>query len=127
MAKARTKLKGASLKKALQKVRVLILDIDGVMTDGRIFWTEGTGWGAMYSVIDGYGIRLLMKSGIHVCMISGGGFASHRKRAEVLGVKHAYFGDENKLIAFGKIKADLGVTLKYPDYKSGLRSCLDEA
>jgi 3-deoxy-D-manno-octulosonate 8-phosphate phosphatase (KDO 8-P phosphatase) len=109
MPKVRKKLKGAELKKALAKVKVLILDVDGVMTDGRIFWTEEAGWGAMYSVIDGFGIRCLMKAGVEVCVISGGAFVSHKKRAEVLGIRHAYFGDENKLTAFAKIKADLGV------------------
>ena len=106
---ARKKLSGAALKKALAAIKVVILDIDGVMTDGRIFWVEGTGWGAMYSVIDGFGIRCLQKAGIEVCFISGGGFTSHRKRAEILGIKHAYFGDENKMVAYGKIKADLKV------------------
>jgi 3-deoxy-D-manno-octulosonate 8-phosphate phosphatase (KDO 8-P phosphatase) len=43
-------------------------------------------------------------------MISGGGFASHRKRAEVLGVKHAYFGNEDKIASYEKIKTELGVT-----------------
>lgn len=108
-AKSRAKLKGAALKKALSKVKVLILDIDGVMTDGRIFWSEGIGWGAMYSVIDGFGIRCLMKAGLEVCVISGGSFVSHKERAKVLGIRHAYFGDENKIVAFEKIKADLGV------------------
>lgn len=106
----RSKLKGAALLKALKKVKVLILDVDGVMTDGRIFWQDDIGWGAMYSVIDGFGIRCLMKAGLEVCVISGGSFVSHKKRAEILGIKHAYFGDENKLHAFAKIKKDLGVT-----------------
>lgn len=108
-APGRLKLKGAALKKALSKVKVLILDIDGVMTDGRIFWSEGIGWGAMYSVIDGFGIRCAMKAGIEVCVISGGSFVSHKERAKVLGITHAYFGDENKIVAFEKIKADLKV------------------
>lgn len=106
---ARKKLSGKALLKALAKVKVLILDIDGVLTDGRIFWTEQTGWGAFYSVFDGFGIRTLMKSGIEVCVISGGSFASHKERAKILGIKHAYFGDEDKIHAYEKIKADLGV------------------
>jgi 3-deoxy-D-manno-octulosonate 8-phosphate phosphatase (KDO 8-P phosphatase) len=110
MAKPRSKLKGSSLKKALARVKVLILDVDGVMTDGRIFYTEGAGWGAMYSVIDGFGIRCAIKAGIEVCVISGGNFTSHKKRAELLGIKHAYFGNEDKIHAYEKIKADLGVT-----------------
>lgn len=109
-AKPRLKLKGAALKKALAKVKVLILDIDGVMTDGRIFYSEGVGWGAMYSVIDGFGIRCLQKAGIEVCFISGGSFVSHKERAKTLKVEHAYFGDENKIVAFEKILSDLKVT-----------------
>jgi 3-deoxy-D-manno-octulosonate 8-phosphate phosphatase (KDO 8-P phosphatase) len=105
----RKKISGASVVKALAKIKVLILDIDGVMTDGRIFYTEGAGWGAMYSVIDGFGIRTLMRNGVEVCFISGGGFLSHKKRAESLNIRHAYFGDENKIVAYEKIKADLGV------------------
>jgi 3-deoxy-D-manno-octulosonate 8-phosphate phosphatase (KDO 8-P phosphatase) len=108
-AKKRKRLTGKGLLAAASRVKVLILDIDGVMTDGRIFYTEGTGWGAMYSVIDGFGIRTLLKSGVEVCVISGGNFVSHRKRAELLGIRHAYFGDENKLHAYESIRRDLGV------------------
>ncbi len=105
----RKKLNASAAVKALKNIKVLILDIDGVMTDTRIFYTEGTGWGAFYSVIDGFGIRLLMRSGIEVCVISAGNFTGHKKRAELLGIRHAYFGDENKLHAYEKIRKDLGV------------------
>lgn len=109
--KARTKLKGAALTRALKKVKVLILDIDGVMTDGRIFYQgPEVGWGAMYSVIDGFGIRCLQKAGIEVCFISGGSFLSHKERAKTLKIQHAYFGDEDKIHAYHKILNDLKVT-----------------
>ncbi len=108
-AKARKKLSGSGLAKALRGIKVLILDIDGVLTDGRIFYTEPAGWGASYSVVDGFGIKLLLRNGIHVCFISAGNFLSHKKRAEILGIQHAYFGDENKLHALDKILKDLGV------------------
>ena len=103
------KLKGKALLKALKKIKLLILDIDGVLTDGTIFWIDGTGWTASYSVIDGYGIRQLIKNGIEVAVISGGNFTSHKKRAEVLGITHAYFGNEDKIHAYEKIKSDLGL------------------
>lgn len=95
-------------KKSLQKIKLLLLDIDGVLTDGRILWIEGTGWSAMYNVLDGFGIRRMKKLGIDVGFISGGSFESHKKRAEVLGIKHAYFGDENKIVPYEKIKSDTG-------------------
>jgi len=106
------KLSAKVLKATLAKIKVLILDIDGVLTDGRIFYMEGTGWGASYSVIDGYGIRQLMKAGVEVCFISGGNFVSHRKRAELLGVKLAFFGNENKIGPYEEIKKTLSVTDK---------------
>lgn len=104
------KLSGKALDSVLKNIKVLILDIDGVMTDGRIFYLEGQGWGAMYSVIDGFGIRTLQKLGMEVCVISGGAFTSHKKRAEVLGIRHAYFGNEDKIVPYEQIKHDLNVT-----------------
>ncbi|MGZ3685972.1 MAG: KdsC family phosphatase [Bdellovibrionota bacterium] len=110
MPKPRKKLSPQAALKALKKTKVLILDIDGVLTDTRIFFTEGAGWGAFYSVTDGFGIKLLMRNGIEVCFISAGNFTSHRKRAEILGIRHAYFGDEDKLHAYETIRKDLKVT-----------------
>lgn len=107
--KKKKKLSGADLAKAVKGLKVLILDIDGVLTDCRIFYTEPAGWGAFYSVLDGFGIKLLLRNGIHVCFISAGNFLSHKKRAEILGIQHAYFGDENKIHAFEKILKDLAV------------------
>lgn len=98
----------AKLKSRLKKIKCLILDIDGVMTDARILWIEGSGWTAMYNVRDGFGMRLLMKNGFTVGMISGGAFNSHKERAKVLGVTHAYFGDEDKTHAYNKVKSDTG-------------------
>jgi 3-deoxy-D-manno-octulosonate 8-phosphate phosphatase (KDO 8-P phosphatase) len=106
----RKKLTPKAAVKALRKTKVLVLDVDGVLTDGRVFHVEGSGWGAFYHVADGFGIKLLLRNGIEVCVISAGTFASHRKRAEVLGIRHAYFGDENKLRAYETIRRELGVT-----------------
>ncbi len=92
----------------LKIVKMLILDVDGVMTDGRIWWIEGTGWTRAFSVKDGYGLKLLMKAGIDVAVISGGDSKSVRERAQFLGIKHVYLGDENKLIALDKIMKDTG-------------------
>ena len=107
---ARKRLTRAAAVKALRGIKALLLDIDGVLTDTTVFYVEGTGWGAHYSVIDGFGIKALMRQGIEVCFISAGNFASHRKRAETLGVRHAYFGDEDKLRVYETIRRDLGVT-----------------
>lgn len=96
------------LRERLKKIKMLILDVDGVMTDGRVFWVEGTGWTRQFSVKDGYGLKLLMKAGVDVGVISGGDSKSVRERAQFLGIKHVYLGDENKLIALEKIISDTG-------------------
>lgn len=92
----------------LQKIKLLILDVDGILTDSRIWWVEGTGWTRAFSVRDGYGMKLLMKQGCELGFISGGDSKSVRERAHFLGVKHVYLGDENKIVALDKIMHDTG-------------------
>lgn len=99
----------AELELALAKTRLLILDVDGIMTDGKIWWIEGTGWTRAFNVRDGHGIKLLMKAGIDVALVSGGDSRSVRERAQFLGIKHVYLGDENKIVAFNKILTDTGL------------------
>lgn len=94
----------------LKHLRVLILDVDGVLTDGRILWIEGTGWTRYFSVKDGYGLKLLMKAGVQVGIISGGDSQSVRERGKFLGVQHIYLGDENKLVPYEKIKTAMQAT-----------------
>lgn len=88
----------------LAQIKVLVLDVDGVMTDGTIFWIEGTGWNRSFSVKDGYGLKLLMKTGIQLGIISGGDSKAVRVRGEFLGIPHIYLGDENKMDPYEKIK-----------------------
>src|SRR6476619_3776479 len=96
----------------LKKIRLLILDIDGVMTDGRVFWLEGHGWTRYFHIKDGYGLKVLMKCGIDVAVISGGDSKDVRTRVEFLKIKHAYFGDEDKIKALDKIQKDTQLTLE---------------
>ena len=96
-------------KERLSSIRMLILDVDGVMTDGRIWWIEGTGWTRAFNVKDGYGLKLLMKEGFDIALISGGDSKSVRERAQFLGIKHVYLGDENKIVALEKIMKETGL------------------
>jgi 3-deoxy-D-manno-octulosonate 8-phosphate phosphatase (KDO 8-P phosphatase) len=107
--KGKPKPRKSQLVKSLAQIKLVIFDIDGVMTDGKIFWSENLGWGAFYSVIDGFGIRLLMKAGIKVAVISGGNFVSHKERAKVLGIQDAYFGNEDKTPAYEELKKKFSV------------------
>ena len=93
----------------LKKIKMLLLDVDGVLTDGRIFWLEGHGWTRYFHVKDGYGLKLLMNAGIQVGIISGGDSKDVRTRVEFLKLTHVFLGDENKIVAFDKVVAATGL------------------
>lgn len=87
----------------LKNIKLLILDVDGVMTDGRVFWLEGHGWTRHFHVKDGYGLKLLMKAGIQIAVISGGDSKDVRTRMEFLKIPYIFLGDEDKIKALEKI------------------------
>jgi 3-deoxy-D-manno-octulosonate 8-phosphate phosphatase (KDO 8-P phosphatase) len=103
-------LETADIQGRLKKIRLLILDIDGVMTDGRIFWLDGHGWTRHFHIKDGYGLKVLMKCGVDVAVISGGDSQDVRSRMEFLKIKHVFLGDEDKLKALDKIIATTGLS-----------------
>jgi 3-deoxy-D-manno-octulosonate 8-phosphate phosphatase (KDO 8-P phosphatase) len=80
----------------LKKIKLLLLDVDGVLTDGSIFFVEGQGWTRVYNVNDGYGIKLIQKFGIQVGVISGGMSDELKERIKVLGISHVVLGSEDK-------------------------------
>lgn len=95
----------------LKKIKLLILDVDGVMTDGRIFWLDGHGWTRHFHIKDGYGLKVLMKCGIQVAIISGGDSKDVRTRMEFLKIQHVFLGDEDKIKALDKIVASTKLDL----------------
>jgi len=103
-------LETADLQARLKKIKILILDVDGILTDGRIFWLEGHGWTRNFHVKDGYGLKVLMKAGIDVAVISGGDSKDVRTRMEFLKIKYIFLGDEDKLKALDKIAQTTGLT-----------------
>src|SRR5277367_5536541 len=102
-------LETPDIQNRLKKIKLLILDVDGVMTDGRIFWLEGHGWTRNFHIKDGYGLKVLMKCGIQVAIISGGDSKDVRTRMEFLKIQHVFLGDEDKIKALDKIIASTGL------------------
>lgn len=97
----------------LRGIRLLCLDVDGVLTDGHLYWSpdaNGTGvWWQRFYVADGYGLKLLQDAGIELCILSGGDVRSARDRAAHLGIKHAYFGLSDKLAVYRDVAGTLGI------------------
>jgi 3-deoxy-D-manno-octulosonate 8-phosphate phosphatase (KDO 8-P phosphatase) len=95
-----------SLELAMEKARklkLLILDVDGVLTDGKLFFdNEGNEYKAFHAR-DGHGIKLLRQSGVEVAVISGRKSNSVALRMKNLGIELVYQGHENKRAAFNEI------------------------
>jgi 3-deoxy-D-manno-octulosonate 8-phosphate phosphatase (KDO 8-P phosphatase) len=94
----------------LARVRLLCLDVDGVLTDGNLYWSPGGIWSQRFSVRDGYGLKLLQQLGVHLCILSGGDVRSGRDRAASLGIERAHFGLSDKLAVFSDVAGELGVS-----------------
>lgn len=93
----------------LAGLRVMVFDIDGTLTDGRIFWVPQSGWTQQYSVRDGMGIKMLQEAGLEVAAISGGDSLSAQMRMQSLGIKHVHFGSQDKVAHFEQLLELLGV------------------
>lgn len=87
----------------LGAIRLLCLDVDGVLTDGNLYWSDGGGWSQRFSVRDGFGVKLLQQAGVEVAILSGGDIKSARARAESLGIRHAFFGLVDKVAAYEQL------------------------
>lgn len=79
------------------KIRLLICDVDGVLTDGRLFFTPDGQEFKSFHARDGHGIKLLQRTGVETAVISGRSSPAVALRMSSLGVRHVYQGRESKL------------------------------
>ncbi len=85
----------------LSKIKLAIFDCDGILTDGRVYYqSDEMGFNRFFHVADGYGMRVLMKAGLHVAIISGGDSKGLRKRLENLKINDIFLGQEDKREAY---------------------------
>ncbi|MEI8326666.1 MAG: HAD hydrolase family protein [Betaproteobacteria bacterium] len=79
-----------------QGIRVLFLDVDGVLTDGGLYLTEHGETIKRFHTLDGHGIKLLQRAGITPAVITGRDSLALRLRLEALGVRHVRYATEDK-------------------------------
>ena len=89
----------------LKNVRAVAFDVDGVMTDGRIFYDGQSGWRRFFHIHDGVGIRRLIMSGYEVAVITGSRAVDIQERCKGLGISHFYEGAIDKIPPFEDFKA----------------------
>jgi 3-deoxy-D-manno-octulosonate 8-phosphate phosphatase (KDO 8-P phosphatase) len=88
-------------------ISLLVLDVDGVLTDGRLYYGPRGEVLKVFDVKDGYGIKLLMKAGVTVAIISGRRSTMVARRARDLGIRYVYQGSEDKLPIFERLRKQL--------------------
>jgi 3-deoxy-D-manno-octulosonate 8-phosphate phosphatase (KDO 8-P phosphatase) len=99
----------AVLERAM-RVRLMLFDVDGVLTDGRLWYGPSGEAMKAFHVLDGHGIKLLAQSGVVVGILSGRSSPAVAERAGELGIAHVLQGIEDKLQAFEQLAKRLGIT-----------------
>lgn len=92
-----------------QGVRVAFFDVDGVLTDGGLYFSADGETLKRFNTLDGQGLKLLQRAGITPVVITGRDSAPLRLRLMALGVNHAVFGTEDKRPAADQILQSLGL------------------
>ncbi len=99
-----------SIVEKAKKLKLLILDVDGVLTDGKLFFDNDGNEYKSFHAQDGHGIKMLRQTGVEGAVISGRKSKSVALRMKNLGIEHVYQGHENKVAAFNEIIELIGIT-----------------
>ena len=88
---------------------MLVLDVDGVLTDCRIWMDSNGDWKRFYSIRDGVGIKRLVESGYKLAIITGTKAEDIRARVKVLGIHYLYEGASDKMPSFIELQKQSGL------------------
>jgi len=92
-----------------QGIRVAFFDVDGVLTDGGLLFSESGETLKRFNTLDGHGLKMIQKIGITPVVITGRDSKPLRARLAALGITHAHFGTEDKLPAAEQTLEKLGL------------------
>ncbi|MBA3563876.1 MAG: 3-deoxy-manno-octulosonate-8-phosphatase KdsC [Gammaproteobacteria bacterium] len=106
----------ASLEERAAGIRLVVFDIDGVFTDGRLSFGADGSEVKTFFVRDGYGVKALRSAGIEVAVISGRRSETVSRRMRELGVAHVFQGDDDKLPIYSALIDKLGLAREQVAY-----------
>ena len=93
-------LTSEQLNQKIKKIKAVIFDVDGVLTNGQLFYSDQGESMKAFNVKDGFGMKLLMDSGIKVAIITAKRSKMVEQRMQTLNIKHLYQGVQDKTQAF---------------------------
>ena len=106
----RSRIQGCFLRPRLRKVRLLVCDVDGVLTDGGLYYDEDGLVVKRFDVHDGLAVRMLQRVGIIVVLLSGGRGGAVEHRARHLGITYCYTGVVDKHVCLRRLQDELGMS-----------------
>jgi 3-deoxy-D-manno-octulosonate 8-phosphate phosphatase (KDO 8-P phosphatase) len=98
------------------RIRLIIFDVDGVLTDGSLFVGDDGQEYKAFNSRDGHGIKMLIRHGVTVAIITGRTSRVVEHRMENLGIEHVYQGQLEKLPAYEKLARELGISAEQTAY-----------
>lgn len=100
----------------LQHIRCVIFDVDGVLTDGRLYYDNHGNEFKAFHAHDGHGMKMLQSAGIPVAIITARQSTLVTKRMQDLGIEHVFQGARDKLAAFETLLARLSLSAEQVCY-----------
>ncbi|MSQ19447.1 MAG: HAD family hydrolase [Betaproteobacteria bacterium] len=97
----------------MRRVRLMSFDVDGVMTDGTLYFLDSGEEMKAFNVLDGHGIKMLQEAGVRTAIFTARQSPAVERRAKNLGIEFLHQGVENKRVALEQLIASLG--LEYAD------------
>jgi 3-deoxy-D-manno-octulosonate 8-phosphate phosphatase (KDO 8-P phosphatase) len=97
------------LEQLARNIKVLVLDVDGVLTDNCIYLDDSGMESKKFNILDGMGIWMAFKAGLEVALLSGRASKATEHRARQLGIEHVHLGGIDKTTAYQELKTTLGV------------------
>ncbi|WP_372635553.1 KdsC family phosphatase [Alcanivorax jadensis] len=99
-----------------QNLRLMAFDVDGVMTDGRIYFSPEGETIKVFNTLDGHGLKKLAASGVTLAIITGRNTPMVARRAADLGITHVIQGREDKGVALADLAEQLGIAASETGY-----------
>jgi 3-deoxy-D-manno-octulosonate 8-phosphate phosphatase (KDO 8-P phosphatase) len=96
----------------LSQIRLLVLDVDGVLTDGRLQYGADGEIAKIFHVRDGFGIKAVIAAGVCVAVISGRHSPCVTRRCEELGIHQIHQGIDDKALVLQRLLAALGISAR---------------
>lgn len=109
-------LTNSDLVQRARAVRLLVLDVDGVLTDGKLYFLADGSEAKAFSTLDGQGIKMLMNSGVNVAIITGRTSSIVERRAANLGIEQVIQGREDKRAALDELLSTLQLSYSQVAY-----------